>query len=455
MENEGAPGSGEGNHPPVEGVREHVETIREVFSYLRQFRGKTFVVRIDCAVISDPLFSVLVKDLSLMHEAGIRIAIAPGARERIDEILKTYEVPWQVVNGIRVAGEEAVPFIKMAAFDVSNRVMTMLSANGITAVIGNWVRARGIGVIDGVDYQCAGIVESVRVDTVRKVMDDGVIPIFPCIGWSSIGTPYNISSNELAVVVATTLGAEKLYFLTARDAYNAEGFVVPETVPVAPGGRLANFSLPDLDSFFALNPARSADIELLQRARRACVGGVERVHILDGRDEGALLQETFSNLGSGTMVYSNRYGGIRPMHLKDVSDVLRIMQPFVERGILLPRTEAQLERACQDFIVFEVDDSVHACAALHEYGEGTAEIAGIAVDEQFLHLGVGPKLVDFLCERAQKKGLESVFALTTQTADWFLKLGFAEADIAALPEKKRLTYNMQRRSRIFVKRLGA
>ncbi len=141
------------------------------------------------------------------------------------------------------------------------------------------------------------------------------------------------------------------------------------------------------------------------------------------------------------------------MTTNDVSDVLRIMQPFVERGILVPRGEAQLEEALAEFIVFEVDDSVHACAALHEYAEGTGEIAGIAVDEQYNHLGVGPKIVDFLCERAQKKGLESVFALTTQTADWFEKLGFQEADVSALPEKKRLTYDLKRRSRIFVKRL--
>ncbi len=75
------------------------------------------------------------------------------------------------------------------------------------------------------------------------------------------------------------------------------------------------------------------------------------------------------------------------------------------------------------------------------------------MEEQFLHLGVGPKLVDFLSEQAQKKGLSSVFVLTTQTADWFLKLGFVEADPAALPEKKRQAYDLQRKSRIFVKRL--
>ncbi len=432
-------------------LQEHVETIREVFSYLKQFRSTTFVVKIDFTVLNDALFSSLVKDLAILHQAGIRIAVVPSAKERIDEILKTYSLSSRFVKGVRITSEEAIPFVKMAAFDVSNRVMTMLSANGVAAVIGNWVRARGIGVIDGVDYQNAGVVENVRVDMLRKVLEDGIVPIFPCIGWSSVGKPYNISSNELAVVVATSLGAQKLFFITAKAGYDAASFHVPETVPVAPGGRLANFSLADLDEFFASNP--DADLEILRRARRACAGGVERVHILDGRGEGVILQETFSNLGSGTMVYSNRYGGIRPMTTNDVSDVRRIMQPFVERGILLPRTEEQLEEGVAEFVVFEVDDSVHACAALHEYSEGTGEIAGIAVDEQYNHLGVGPKIVDFLCDRAKKKGLQSVFALTTQTADWFEKLGFTEADISALPEKKRLTYDLKRKSRVFVKKL--
>lgn len=437
-----------------ERLREHVETIREVFSYLRQFRGRTFVVRIDYAVIDHPLFSVLVKDLSLLHQAGIRVAIVPSARERIDEVLATYGVPYEVRGGTRITSEEAIPFIKMAAFDVSNRVMTVLSASGITAVIGNWVRARGIGVIDGVDYRSAGVVESVRADTLRTLMEGGVVPIFPCIGWSSTGKPYNISSNELAVVVATTLGAGKLFFITGSPAWDAASFRVPETVPVAPGGRLANFSLSDLDQFFAANPGREAELELLHRARRACAAGVERVHILDGRDEGVILREIFSNLGSGTMVYSNRYGGIRPMRLADVSDVLRLMQPFVERGVLLQRSEAQLKEALADFVVYEVDDSVHACAALHAFPGGMGEIAAIAVDEQYLHLGVGPKMVDYLCEQARRAGLSRVFALTTQTGDWFQKLGFEEAGPEALPEKKRQAYDLQRRSRIFLKPLG-
>jgi len=431
----------------------HVEIIREVFSYLRRFRGSTFVVRIDDALFDDPLFPMTVRDLALLHQAGIRVVVVPGAKERIDAILATYDVPYRFERGVRVTGDSAIPFVKMAAFDVSNRVMTALSADGITAVIGNWVKARGMGVLDGVDFQSAGTVESVRVGTVRKVLDDGVVPIFPCIGWSSVGRPYNISSNELAVVVASSLGADKLFFVTGRDGYAARDFTVPDSIPVSPDGRLANFSLADLDRFCEANPGREEDLELLRRAKRACGAGVDRVHILDGRSEGAILREAFSNLGSGTMVYANRYGGIRPMAQGDISDALRIMAPFVERAVLLPRTAAQIEEALADFIVFEIDGSVHACAALHEFPERMGEIAGIAVEESYVHLGVGPKMVGYLCERARERGLSTVFVLTTQTGDWFQKLGFEEADPSRLPEKKRVSYNLQRKSRVFLKKI--
>ena len=358
--------------------RDRVETIREVFSYLRQFRGTTFVVWIDNAVLDDPLFSVVVKDLSLLHEAGIRIALVPSAKERIDEILRTYEVPYQVLGGMRVTTEEAIPFIKMAAFDVSNRVMTMLSANGITAVIGNWVRARGIGVIDGVDFQSAGA-PGERARGLRAQGPGGRggahLPLHR-LELRGHAVQHLLQRAGRGGGHQPRRGEADLRHRAGR-LFRGRIPRCPDTVPVAPGGRLANFSLSDLDAFFAANPGREADLELLQRARRACAGGVERVHILDGRSEGVILKETFSNLGSGTMVYSNRYGGIRPMtpegHLRRAAHHAAVRGA---RRSSCPRTEAQLEEALADYIVFEVDDSVHACAALHEFPEKAGEIAG-------------------------------------------------------------------------------
>jgi len=433
------------------GAPEQVDTIREVFQYLHSFTGKTFVIKIDYKIIEDAHFHILMADIARLYDVGIRIVLIPGANERIDEILSVYKIENKIIKGIRAASSEAMPFIKMAAFDVANRLMTSLSAAEINAVIGNWVRAKGMGVVDGVDYQSAGLVERVLTKELRSLTDEGFVPILPCIGWGLTGRPYNISSNELAVVAASRLGAEKLFFITAQDGIFAKGYTVPENISVHPTGRLGNFSLTDLEAFIKANPGIPMP-ENLVRAQRACEAGVERVHILDGRKDGVLLKEIFSNLGSGTMVYSNRYSGIRAMKPSDISAVLRVMKPFVDQGILVPRTEETLAESYGDYIVFEVDGAIHACAALHTFPETfCGEIAGIAVDENYSHLGVGPRLVDYLCDHARKNNLTQVFVLTTRTTDWFLRLGFEEADLSALPEKKRALYNLERKSRILIK----
>ena len=123
-------------------LKEQVEIIRQAFGYIDQFKNEIFVIKIDDVLISNPFFPVFIKDLVLLHKMGIRIILVPGARTRIDDILKTYKIECQSANGIRISPPEAIPLIKMAAFDVSNKIMTMLAENGAQAVIGNWVRLR-------------------------------------------------------------------------------------------------------------------------------------------------------------------------------------------------------------------------------------------------------------------------------------------------------------------------
>ena len=427
-----------------------VQTIREVFHYLHQFKGKCFVIKIDCDIIDNPQFPLLIRDVVKLREAGIRIVLVPGAKERIDEVLSDYGIKYEWIDGMRVTGPDAIPFVEMAAFDVANRIMTSLSAYECPAVIGNWVRARGVGVVDGTDYQHTGYAERILTKELLKILDDGFIPILPCVGWSSIGRPYNLLSDDLAVVTASRLGADKLFFITSRPAFMAADYKLPAGAVVATTGRISNLSLLDVQQFFQDNE-QGPELALLDKARRACEAGVSRVHILDGCSDGVLLREVFSNLGSGTMVYSNQYSGIRSMRYDEVGDVLRVMKPFVDKNILLPRTEAMIEDALNDFIVFEIDGAVHASCALHVYPEGFGEIAAVAVDSAYSHLGVGPKMIEFLCERAKKMGLKKVFVLTTRTADWFLGMGFEEGVVSDLPEKKRTAYNYSRNSQIFIK----
>jgi len=433
-------------------IKEQVELIREVFSYVHRFAGATFVFKLEYEVTEHPLFSVLVKDLALLHGMGIRTVIIPGASGRIDEVLQRYGIRTETVDGVRVSTPEAIPFIKMAAFDVSNRIMTLLAANGANAVIGNWIRARSMGVLKGVDYGSTGIVERIDTALINKILDEGLIPILPCIGWNALGNPYNVLSEELARVASAQLEAEKLFLLLNAGGLGSEDFTLPPGIAETPEGRVSRMDISSTEEFLALNSG-SDDRRLgyLRLAAETCRAGVPRVHIVDGRVEGVVLKEIFSNLGVGTMVHGNDYDSIRSMRTGDITDVLRIMEPFVEREILIRRNSNDLEDRLGDYVVYEMDDSIHGCGALHSYPDGSAEIAGIAVDSRYDRLGIGYKIVSYLVDRAAREGFSRIFVFTTQTSDWFQRLGFTEGELESLPLEKRQSYDRGRNSRIYQK----
>lgn len=433
-------------------MKEQVDLIREAFGYIHRFQGKTFVIKIDYSIISHPIFPILVKDLVHLQKMGIRIVLIPGAKERIDEILSQYGITWKSAANIRISTPEAIPFIKMAAFDVANKIMTLLAENKINAVIGNWVRARSLGVRDGVDFQSTGTVEKIELNLIHKVLAEGLIPIFPCIGWSSTGNPYNISSNELAAILSRELQAAKLFFVTEFGGIFKKEYKTPDNITISEEGLLSRLNLHEAEEFLKLNAGdeQKSGLEVVALALEACRGGVNRAHIVDGRIEGVILEEIFSNLGSGTMIYSNQYENIRSMEPGDTPQVLRLMQPFFEKGLLLPRSEQDMLADCGDYVLYEVDGTIHGCGALHIHPQGQGEVAGIAVDNKYAHLGIGNKIVAFLLEKARRLGLTRIFALTTQASDWFLQLGFEQGEVKELPEKKRELYDRSRNSRILI-----
>lgn len=413
------------------------ENVRDVIRYLQKFKNALVVIYLDDKTIESLLYSSHIRDIALLHEAGLQVVIIPGARSRIDEVLTSSKIDWCYHENTRVTTADAMPLIKMAAFDVSNTIMTSLAANSITAVIGNWVRSRGKGVIDGFDYGTAGEIDKLEVESIKTVLNHGFIPIFPCIGWNSIGHPYNISSMLLAQQVAVNLKADKLFYVTQGGGlYNADSNVPAMT-------------LEEVDDFINQNTVNDETKAVLQTAKDACQNGVTRVHLVDGAQDGVILTEIFSDLGSGTMIYTSNYGKIRPMEQTDIPSVLGIIGPFVKSGKLLPRTQQQLENTFGDYVVYSVDGGVHACAALHLYEDGQAEIAAVAVDEHFEHMGIGPKLIESLIAKAKSKNVKSVFIMTTQAADWFEKLGFEEDKIESLPEKRREMWTAQRNSKVF------
>ena len=417
-----------------ETFQEKTDSIREVFLYLKRFQGKSFVIKIDHPLTEAPVFQSLIRDLAELRNLGINILIVAGARERIDEVLVRYGIESPMQESVRISTPDAMPFIKMAAFDVANRIMTALTANDIRAVIGNWVRARTLGVVDGVDFLSTGRVERILTDQLGELLRDGVVPIFPCIGWSSSGEPYNVSSNELASMLAQSVNADKLFFVTKRQrAY-------PSRMTTA-----------EVTAYLDENSGDDPDfLELLRYARITCSGGVKRVHIVDGNLDGAILQEVFSNLGVGTMVYGNQYEQIRKVRSSEIPAVLRIMEPWVQAGHLIRRTHSELLEGADSIYVYEVDGALHGSAGFKPLGDRQAEITGLAVDDQFVELGIGRRLVEYMIESAREAGYRELFVLTTQAFDWFRQLGFVQADIVRLPQERRHSYDPEWSSRIMV-----
>jgi len=441
-----------------------VDLIREVFHYQSRFEGSTMVFKIDYPVTEDPGFPGLVKDLALLAKTGFKVIIVPGVKENIDAVLKQHDIDTSSVDSsaqnipFRITTSQAIPYVEMAAFNVASRFMTFLSGSKVEALIGNFVRARGLGVINGIDAEYTGTVDKVYADSLTRVLNLGMVPILPCIGWSPSGKPYNVPSDEIALEVSRSLGAIKLFIVRAQKGLLYPGLNetnpdIKENIDTRPDGSLIRFTPSQLQTLIDTNEKLPAGEKMPLRefklALQASKAGVHRIHIIDGREEGAVLKELFSNLGIGTMIYADEYDSIRAFHSRDLPDVLRLMEPLMQKGILVRRNPEQIQEKKNDYSVLEIDGSIRACGALYDWGESQGEIAAVATDPNYTDLGLGRKIVGYLIEKAKKNRMRRVFALTTQTHDWFESLGFKEAAVESLPEKKRQVYDTGRKSKIF------
>lgn len=429
--------------------------IREVFGYMDRFKGQLFVLKIDDSLMDHPLFPVLMRDIALLHKAGIRIIIVPGTRKSIDAQLKAWEIESKFHSGIRLTSEEALPLIEQASLGVAQRIMSHLTASGLSGIQGNWVLARSLGVINGVDYMRTGKIERIQRDLLEQLMNEKFVPIIAPIGWNKIGHAYNISSTELATELCKYMKVGKLFFIGNQDGIKLGGLVTGKNTKYLEPTDNGLISAMDVDQAKELLELNSdtlgfAQMDYLMNAINACKAGANRVHLLSGEFQGSLLQEVFSARGDGTMVYANQYSSIRPASMEDIPDILRIMQDYIDKGFLVPRTQESISEKLKDYVVYSIDNSIHGCGALHEFEDGMAEVAGIAVGANYRKSGIGDAIVRHLISVGQMKGYKKLFLLTTQALDWFYQFGFEDGTVDELPKSKREHYNQKRNSRILM-----
>jgi amino-acid N-acetyltransferase len=428
---------------------DQVNAIREVFTYIRRFQSKVFLLKIEDSLLEHSYFPLLMKDIVQLHHSGIKIIIVPGTRYTIDKHLKNADEETEFFDGIRLTHEQALPYVKLAAMEVTQAIISHLSANNANGLMGNWIKARSLGVENGIDYKHTGSIDSIKIDLIEELLEDGFIPIVPNIGWNTSGKPYNISSNELTTQLCHKLDIHKVFLIGIEEGIHTQKLNLPEAIDVSEHGIISAMDLEQTEYLLNNNVLDYHSKEYLRTALKACKEGAQRVHLISGLSEGSILQEVFSSRGEGTMVYQNQYLHIRPAFLDDLPEILKLIESQVEQGVLVARSQKEILKKLKDFFVFDVDGTLHGCAALHSHSN-CGEIAAVCVDSSAQSSGIGRKLVSRLLKLAQEKKMSKVILLTTQASDWFESMGFELGTPADLPPEK--TYDQFRASRVLVKR---
>jgi amino-acid N-acetyltransferase len=199
-----------------------------------------------------------------------------------------------------------------------------------------------------------------------------------------------------------------------------------------------------------------ASAALLAAAAVACLRGIPRVHLLNGRQQGVLVDELFSNEGVGTMLHADSYRLIRPLREEDIPELLGMIGRSVRRTKLVARNYEDIQSRLTDFHVMAIDDNVVGCVALHEYpAENCAEVACLYVKQAHEGRGYGIELVRHAEKMARLHGIPRVVALSNRAADFFThKLGYSPATLHDLPLMRRQQYEASGRdSLVFSLRL--
>ena len=420
--------------------------LRGILQYVPQFREKTFVIAVDGDIVTDENFPNILLDVAVLRSLNIRVVLAHGVAAQIKAAAEKQGIQASDLDGTGVTDAPTLQIALNAANRLTHEILEGLAAHDLRAASTNAIIAHPLGIIQGVDHQFTGKVQRIDTELLQTLLDRGIIPVLPPLGFDGDGKTYRTNSDSVAVAVAENLKAIKLIYFTAQDGLRHNGQLI-RTMPVG-----------DLQKLIQVAPGGFAPgmLSKAQHAAAACLAGVERVHIASGREDEGLLAEVFSNEGIGTLVYANEYEQIRPAKKKDIRAIQRLTKKAVEAEELMRRTRVEMEKNLGDYYIFEIDKNPVGCVALHIYPEQQlGELASLFVSPAHENQGIGRKLIQFIENKAREAGMNELIVLSTQAFTYFQsKCGFSEGAADNLPPARRAKYDQSgRNSKILMKPL--
>ncbi len=429
-----------------------VSWFRNSSPYIHAHRNRTFVVFFSGEAVTEN-FDTLIHDFALLKSLGIRLVLVHGIRPQIDQRMQQQGISPAFHNNLRITDDLTLQYVKEAAGLVRVEIEALLSmglANSpmagakIKVASGNFVIAKPIGVINGVDYCHTGRVRRIEQRAIQEQLDQDNIVLVSPVGYSPSGEVFNLASEQVATEIAIALQAEKLILLTEQDCRSPQN---KQTIRQMTTHEAQNQL--ERDPGFPAPLSRS-----LKAAIQSSQEGVKRIHLINRKIDGALLLELFSRDGIGTLISATAFEEIRPATLNDIGGILELIKPLEQNGQLVKRSREKLEMEIADYIVIERDGLIIGCTALHLMADGTsAEIACLAVHPDYRKEARGNHLLEYLIKQAKLQNVDRLFALSSQTMHWFIERGFLTSDIDKLPDNMKNFYNYKRNSKVLYKNI--
>ena len=280
----------------------------EALPYIQKFQGKTVVIKFGGnAMIDDALKNSFARDIVLMKLVGINPIVVHGGGPQIGGLLNRLGKTSEFIDGMRVTDSETMDVVEMVLGGLVNKeIVNLININGgkavgLTGKDGNFIHARKINITKNssnlddtpeiIDLGHVGEVSSIDPAVVEMLNKSDFIPVIAPIGVGKDGFSYNINADLVAGKVAEVLKAEKLILLT-----NIPGIMDKQ------GQLLTGLNLTDIDDLIGDGTITGGMIPKTRCATDALKGGVNSVHIIDGRVENAVLLELLTDRGVGTLL---------------------------------------------------------------------------------------------------------------------------------------------------------
>lgn len=286
-----------------------IRALKSAAPYIRMYKGKTFVVKAGGGVFADTESTrVLLEQVAILHYFGVRVVMVHGGGPQTTEISEALGVSAQMVEGRRVTDEKAIDVASMVLNGLINtRILGIcrdlnIDAVGISGVDAGLVRAhrRGpvkIGSGETVDYGFVGDIDGIDTTVIRKLLDNGLMPVVSPLSADERGVLLNINADTVAAAIGAALGAEKLVLCTG-----APGILERVEDPTS------LISYTDLRGLKRLREEGRIVEGMLPKAKaieNAIHGGVRRVHVVSYKSPEGILGEVFTNEGTGTLIVAD------------------------------------------------------------------------------------------------------------------------------------------------------